>query len=106
MNCKPGDLAYIVHAPPNAAEALGAVVEVIQRGRDIDGMPAWHVQVSDRFDISHRLTGRAAYMNRVNTPDAWLRPISGVPVQDEQSDAASRPAFVVPAHYVYIVEPA
>lgn len=86
MNCKPGDLAYITRATANAAEAVGVVVEVMQRGRDIDGMPAWHVQVPDRFVVSNRLTGRKAFKNRLNVPDAWLRPISGVPVHDEQHD--------------------
>lgn len=86
MNCKPGDLAYIVRTTSNAEEALGVVVEVVTRGRDIDGMPSWHVQVPDRFTISHRLTGRESFKNRLNVPDAWLRPISGIPIHDEQHE--------------------
>ncbi|CAJ0701664.1 hypothetical protein LMG19089_02895 [Ralstonia edaphis] len=86
MNCKPGDLAYIVRATPSTQEAVGVIVEVIGRGRDIDDMPAWNVRVPERFEISSRATGQKSFMNRVNVPDAWLRPISGVPVHDEECD--------------------
>lgn len=84
MNCKPGDLAYIVRSP--VPEALGAIVEVVERGRDIDGLPAWHVRVSNRYVITDRRTGRQAYRNMVNTPDAWLRPITGVPLGVDVGD--------------------
>lgn len=86
MNCKPGDLAYIVRAPVGVQQVLGQVVEVIQRGRDIDSAPAWHVKVGDRFTVNDKRTGKPSPGNIVNTPDAWLRQISGVPVHDEQYD--------------------
>jgi hypothetical protein len=89
MNCKPGDLAYIVRAD-GVPQAIGAVVEVVQKGRDVESMPAWHVQVSERYTVSDKRTGKAAYRNRVNIPDAWLRPISGVPVEDERCDEVTK----------------
>lgn len=85
MNCKPGDLAYIVAGLKTPSPNLGKVVEIVRyAGEDVFGAE-WEVrsqsavQTRDGFGNSH--------MSReFFAPDAWLRPISGVPVHDEQHD--------------------
>ena len=88
MNCKRGDLAYIV--VPSGFDRLlhGRIVEVGVDGEcQIGTIPP---------------PGQAAWLCRFPTPwfsercgirvsvcwllDGWLRPISGVPVHDEQPD--------------------
>ncbi|AJG19051.1 hypothetical protein [Cupriavidus basilensis] len=86
MNCKPGDLAYIVRDP--YPENLGRVVKVVGAPQWIDDGPAWFCQATggplrvmniDRPRETLRDTEFDCY-------DSDLRPISGVPVEDEVSD--------------------
>lgn len=85
MNCKPGDLAYLSHH----CEAEGTIVEVISaainHGSDL---PAWNCR--SRTPVNCWMT--VSKVNRLTTQfiveDQYLRPISGVPVEDEQHDEA------------------
>lgn len=83
MNCKPGIMAMIIGSPNLAAN--GMIVDVVERCRDVSGLPAWLVKISDAFDVTSKLTG-ARVSNLVYCPDAWLRPISGEPVTDDVTD--------------------
>lgn len=83
MNCKPGDLAYIIHAmcPQN----VGRVVEVVRDAGD-----HWllgHMWVVRAFSPLQVMTDRGGYTFQsefADTPDAWLRPIAGLPVEAEE----------------------
>lgn len=81
MNCKPGDLAYIVQSD---AGNEGVVVEVIrlcdERTR-IHGEPTWLCRTS-----TPRITNMGFPDTESGVQDRRLRPISGVPVHDEEHD--------------------
>jgi hypothetical protein len=81
MNCKVGDLAYIVVTESEVNR--GAVVEVISLNpiaTDLFGCPTWNVRscrpLVNTIDVS--IEG--------NCEDCRLRPISGVPLKDEVTD--------------------
>ncbi|WP_416048971.1 hypothetical protein [Cupriavidus basilensis] len=88
MNCKPGDLAFIARSD-GAPENLGRIVEVVSlepAWTSKKGVVCWLVKAKSPlvgFDIR---TGRKSTHTEISAPDAWLRPISGVPVHDEQHD--------------------
>ncbi|KVS07784.1 hypothetical protein [Burkholderia vietnamiensis] len=84
MNCKPGDLAYIVR--DSGSTALGLVVDVRRRSDRPDGTPCWMVGVPEGCFLECRATGRKINAREFRIPDAWLRPISGVPVTDDVTD--------------------
>lgn len=79
MNCKPGDMAYL----SSDCVAEGVIVEVLSAAA-YDGPPAWNVRsrtpVSCETTLSKKILERTEFM----CEDKYLRPISGVPVHDEQ----------------------
>lgn len=82
MNCKPGDLAYIV-----AGQSVGAIVEVVKGATPYEDGPAW--ECKSRHELPCAKPGELfsdRVANRFRVRDSWLRPISGVPVNDEQRD--------------------
>lgn len=82
MNCKPGDLAYIVRSEIQAN--LGAVVEVLSINielTNIMGEPFWNVRACRPLEVMH---GGLAELG--NIEDRRLRPISGVPMREEERD--------------------
>lgn len=85
MNCKPGDLAYLLASFRD--ENVGRVVQVVRRAGDHWLMgPMWVARACGPLptvDYGGRPSGDHA---TAECPDAWLRPISGVPVHDEQRD--------------------
>ena len=85
MNCKPGDLAIVVRAD-GAPAAVGRIVEVVCPAPDVDGLPAWLVQFQGVSPVRSKTTGATTLGVDADCPDAWLRPISGVPVEEEQHD--------------------
>ncbi|WP_156545811.1 hypothetical protein [Cupriavidus sp. D384] len=85
MNCKPGDMAIVLRAD-GAPASIGRIVEVIEVAPDIDGQPAWVVRFQGVGVCKNKETGELTLDTDADCPDAWLRPISGVPVEDEQHD--------------------
>lgn len=88
MNCKPGDLAYIVHDPHNPQD-IGKVVKVLRVATDWceEDMPEWRCEARDQLSgFNGGREWKPGQHKAVDIPDAWLRPISGVPVEDEQRD--------------------
>ena len=88
MNCKPGDLAYVV-VPAGFERTLhGRIVEVGVDGEcDLGtfpppGVAAWLC----RFPTPWFCQKRGMWVSVCWLIDSWLRPISGVPVHDEQPD--------------------
>lgn len=79
MNCKEGDLAIVSGCPVN--EINGQIVEVMSmHGPLLDFGIAWNCT-----SPSMREHGFLS----LPVPDVFLRPISGVPVHDEQLDEVS-----------------
>lgn len=88
MNCKPGDLAIIIRA--HLSENVGAIVEVIAPC-EYFGEGYWHCRscTPRRGVIGDRVVSAAKEHSIL---DAWMRPISGVPVDDEVKDDIKEPA--------------
>jgi len=88
MNCKPGDLAYVVRSlTPSEIGLVVRVVEPARRWTEIVGEPCWNIEftgsrlVRDAYSDKDVLVSGEACIK-----DSLLRPISGVPVHDEQLD--------------------
>jgi hypothetical protein len=93
MNCKPGDLAIIVRAI--LPENIGRIVEIVRLiGEALDGLgPIWLVRGSQPLARSaNKGSVRLDDSLERSFIDAWLRPISGVPVNDEVTDDIREPA--------------
>ena len=105
MNCKPGDLAIVVSAR-TTPENIGRIVEVVRVGThleifksidgvqvtvDAEGMSLWVVrsrnQLMWRTDIGCEL-----YFKELPVSDSYLRPVSGLPIEDEVTDDIKEPA--------------
>lgn len=90
MNVKQGDLAIVMHS--ETGRNLGKIVEVIKllgespvfdgRSWGIGDGLLWLVEAKGA-PISVRFGPPLAV---VPMPDAWLRPISGIPLNDEVTD--------------------
>lgn len=80
MNCKPGDLAYIVKSA--RTDHIGMVVHVEGAAADstID-RPTWIITFSG---VILSVSTGAPLMGKAKIEDRCLRPISGVPVHDEE----------------------
>lgn len=84
MNCKPGDLAVVVGAYGAGAVNNGHIVEVVKLHSEslwyvvAQGDPVW---VWDKGECVPGVPGR-----EYTCPDANLRPISGVPINEEECD--------------------
>jgi hypothetical protein len=87
MNCKPGDLAILIHA--NLPENLGAIVEVI-RPCEIFGPGYWVCSSTTprRGVIGNRVISAKA---ENSAHDSWLRPVSGLPIDDEVTEDLKEP---------------
>jgi hypothetical protein len=76
MNVKPGDLAVVTGCP--VTELNGCPVEVLSRAADdFEFGPMWNCTAPSM---------REEGFEQIPIPDAMLRPISGMPVHDEQLD--------------------
>ncbi|MFX3547684.1 hypothetical protein V8918_02840 [Ralstonia mannitolilytica] len=83
MNCKPGDMAIIVRC--TIEENIGHVVHVHSSYGEVPGYGfCWNVDCPTPL-IAVSLADNQRYRrNDGYIPDDWLRPISGVPVHDEE----------------------
>ena len=83
MNCKPGDLAYIVSSlfPEN----VGKVVKVIELATAWNGNEGWICEVCTPLKAL-KPEGAIKAEKRIHCRDSSLRPISGVPIHDEEHD--------------------
>lgn len=79
MNCKPGDLAFVVHQSKGAPNA-GRVVEVVAAHGYVRERFCWLVKSSSPLNGFRPGAAKCALVTKGIIPDAWLRPISGVPV--------------------------
>jgi hypothetical protein len=89
MNCKRGDLAYL------SADCVdeGVIVEVLtSAGLSANGVPAWFCQSRSPIDCTTERTNRNITTTEFAVEDRYLRPISGVPVNDEVTDDIKEPA--------------
>lgn len=91
MNCKPGDLAYIVRVDDGGNRyAIGLIVEVMRAvsfdcRADPDD-PEWQCRSQTPVRARDMHTGLIVLTSEFDVKDSWLRPISGVPVTDDVTD--------------------
>ncbi|WP_143016619.1 hypothetical protein [Paraburkholderia phenazinium] len=104
MNVKPGDLAIIV-GPCATPGLTGRVVEILRRAVPGEAYPSiagdvvylrieapcWFVRSSTPLPMKTSL-GRFLLFRERSIQDAILRPISGVPVDDEIIEDLREPA--------------
>jgi hypothetical protein len=100
MNCKPGDLAYVIRAVVTP-EMVGAVVSVLRSAvhmETVDGIryevtePGWVVESAGSSLPVRSNDGILRIVKRRVVMDRLLRPISGVPVNDEVTEDLKEPA--------------
>lgn len=85
MNCKPGDLAYIVAGL--VPENVGRIVKVVSAyGEYLDFGFCWRVTSNAPLYAFNALTGECFVLSFGWIPDSWLRPINGVPAHDDVLD--------------------
>jgi len=85
MNCKPGDLAYIVGGLENPSPNLGRIVEVLHLWGEDEHGPNWLCKSIE--PIALRGPGDSTvYDTECISADAWLRPITGLPITDDIKD--------------------
>jgi hypothetical protein len=99
MNCKPGDLAYVIRAEATP-EMVGIVVTVLRMaidGEKVGGRkfsvrePSWVVEANSLIP-SRGYDGILRYLKQRVICDRNMRPISGVPVTDEVTEDLKEPA--------------
>lgn len=88
MNVKKDDLAIIIKARCKAN--LMAIVQVCDRAPDDDQYGAMWITKFDRPSTAYnRKTDsfvKAPAGTPILTPDAWLRPVSGLPMEEQIAD--------------------
>jgi hypothetical protein len=83
MNCKPGDLAIIVKAPLSRdGGPLGLIVEVLGDG-ETDSMFGFCWLCKFRTPME---TVGGHILTTLHVADDWLKPISGLPIDEEITD--------------------
>ncbi|WP_124521470.1 MULTISPECIES: hypothetical protein [unclassified Burkholderia] len=84
MNCKPPCMAVVIYA--DYEPAIGLVVEVLTESRiNRDGGHEWIV-VPPRAMGCWDADGNEVVLERIYCPDAWLRPVSGLPITGDVTD--------------------
>ncbi|WP_131753701.1 hypothetical protein [Burkholderia vietnamiensis] len=85
MNCKVGDMAVITRG-----SARDRIVEVkAPYGDYLHFGFCWYVEAPSPIPGMDALTGLSYLTTKGWCPDAWLRPISGVPVTNDVSAEVS-----------------
>lgn len=93
MNCKPGDLAVIVHS--HFADTIGMLCLVTsQYDIDEDGGWCWACRVSRAVSWEHEDTGEVVLGRNGMIPDSWLRPIRDSDGEDQMLRIAGKPQEV------------
>ena len=90
MNCKPGDLAYIVAS--QLPENIGRAVEVLHPSEPILEAPAWIIRVTGRPLAGLDDKGNVGYAQMTRHLDSCLRPITGPSATDDTETEIVRPA--------------
>ena len=86
MNCKPGDLAIVVaDGQGGASDAIGMIVEV-RAPRVSVGGPGWLVKMQEIKTVEVWTTGEKTTTDLLIVADAWLRPITGLHVDEDVTD--------------------
>ncbi|MBU9604438.1 hypothetical protein [Burkholderia multivorans] len=83
MNCKIGDLAIVIRAP-GAPENIGRIVKVVGILGEVRGYFCWDVACDSPVAVFS--SGVKSMKTHGGIPDAWLRPVSGLPITDDVED--------------------
>lgn len=90
MNCKPGDLAIVTYTPNG--ECVGSVVK-IKEGWGLYDDFGYLWTVEHMHPVRCTRDGIFSGMKTISQcPDKWLKPVSGLPIDDEVTDDVKEPA--------------
>lgn len=85
MNCKPGDLAILIHA--SVKDNIGMIVSVGESAGCREGYSAcWYIKASPKKVTIGNAVRAFKPDEALWCPDEWLRPVSGLPVTDDIID--------------------
>lgn len=87
MNCKPGDLAISICA--SLEENIGKIVTVGARALDHPTYgPMWSIDAYSILSGTRFMGGEITSVRGalLLCPDAWLRPITGLPITDDVTE--------------------
>ena len=88
MNVKPGDLAIIVRS--EFAEDIGTICEVMYLCDPFEWVdaeiPEWTCKSYRIGRVVDSDTGELRLALDFDIPDAWLRPVSGLPIDEDVTD--------------------
>ncbi|MEB2554073.1 hypothetical protein [Burkholderia cenocepacia] len=87
MNCKPGDLAIIIF--DEEEENLGLIVEVIGPARFLTSDDWMIVSTGRPMKCIDFETGSRFHAQDGDISDAYLRPVSGLPITDDVTDGVT-----------------
>ncbi|MGH8789760.1 MAG: hypothetical protein ACREYA_32400 [Cupriavidus necator] len=86
MNCKQHDLAIVIRADA-VPELIGQIVEVLHPSMMFCPYgPVWVVRFQKPEAFPCVFTGAGIISTDADCPDAWLKPITGLPVHDDVPD--------------------
>ncbi|MBB2915885.1 hypothetical protein [Cupriavidus alkaliphilus] len=86
MNCKPNDLAIVIRADA-VPELIGQIVKVLHpTWPDSPHGFVWMVRFQAPQVFPGWFSGTAIVDTDAHCPDAWLKPITGLPVHDDVPD--------------------
>ena len=86
MNCKQHDLAIVVRADA-VPEVIGQIVQVLWPSMILCPYgPVWVVRFHRPKVFPCIFTNAGIISTDADCPDAWLRPVSGLPVRDDVPD--------------------
>lgn len=94
MNCKPGDLAIVIKA--SRESNIGKIVRVICLYSHESKGTAWEIECENVSEVVGILSNRPARRNPEKALiawDDWLRPISGIPMNEEVTDDLEVPVL-------------
>ncbi|PRD86907.1 hypothetical protein C6P76_13905 [Burkholderia multivorans] len=90
MNCKPGDLAYLLNKTGKSQENEGRVFEIVAyRFNHAKFGHLWKIRSVEPLNAFSQKGDPLGKQIFFDCPDDWLRPISGVPVTDDVEDGVT-----------------
>lgn len=78
MNCKPGDLAIVIKA--SVPQNIGKIVRVLCAK---ESGVSWFIDCDAEYVTRAGRVVRRDPMRDLFAPDAWLKPVSGLPITDD-----------------------
>jgi hypothetical protein len=86
MNCKPGDLAIIIRDDVYKCD-FGKLVEILNRDIEDTDRLVWECK-----PLSPIMGSTGNDMDITSIPDSWLKPVSGLPMEEATKETIKEKA--------------